>query len=63
VSHDDKKGQRLKALIDDLFEASKASSGNIKLYMEELDVVALLRQALGELEERSYYRLNTNCLL
>ena len=48
----DKKGQRLKALIDDLFEASKASSGNIELYMEELDVVALLRQTLGELEER-----------
>ena len=52
MSHDDKKGQRLKALIDDLFEASKASSGNIELYMEELDVVALLRQTLGELEER-----------
>ncbi len=48
----DKKSQRLKMLIEDLFEASKASSGNIDLYLEELDVVALLRQTLGELEER-----------
>ena len=48
----DKKSQRLKMLIEDLFEASKASSGNIELYLEELDVVALLRQTLGELEER-----------
>ncbi|KUO50305.1 MAG: histidine kinase [Desulfitibacter sp. BRH_c19] len=47
----DKKSHRLKVLIEDLFEASKASSGNVELYLEELDIVALLRQTLGELEE------------
>ena len=48
----DKKSKRLKVLIDDLFEASKASSGNIEMHPEKLDVVALLRQTLGELEEK-----------
>jgi len=48
----DKKSKRLKVLIEDLFEASKASSGNIELHLEKLDVVALLRQTLGELEEK-----------
>ena len=48
----DRKSQRLKVLIEDLFEASKASSGNVELYPEDLDVTALLRQTLGELEEK-----------
>lgn len=48
----DRKSKRLKILIEDLFEASKASSGNIELHLEQLDVVALLRQTLGELEEK-----------
>ena len=48
----DRKSQRLNVLIEDLFEASKASSGNVELYPENLDVVALLRQTLGELEEK-----------
>jgi len=48
----DRKSQRLKVLIEDLFEASKASSGNIELYPENLDVVFLLKQSLGELEEK-----------
>ncbi len=48
----DKKSKRLKILIEDLFEASKANSGNVELYLERLDVVALLRQTLGELEEK-----------
>jgi len=39
-------------LIEDLFEASRASSGNIELHPEKLDVIALLRQTLGELEEK-----------
>ncbi len=46
------KSQRLKVLIEDLFEASKASSGNITLHLEELDILALLRQTMGEMEER-----------
>ncbi|MDW7674686.1 MAG: HAMP domain-containing sensor histidine kinase [Bacillota bacterium] len=48
----DQKSQRLKVLIEDLFEASKASSGNIDLYLGEVDVIALFRQTLGELEEK-----------
>jgi len=48
----DKKSQRLKVLIEDLFEASKATSGNIDLHLDNVDVVALFRQTLGELEEK-----------
>lgn len=46
------KSQRLKILIEDLFEASKASSGNIKLNLEKLDIISLLRQSLAETEEK-----------
>jgi signal transduction histidine kinase len=48
----DRKSKRLQVLIDDLFEASKASTGDIELHLENLDVVALLRQTLGEMEEK-----------
>jgi signal transduction histidine kinase len=48
----DKKSKRLKVLIDDLFEASKASSGNIEIHLERVDIIALLRQTLGEMEEK-----------
>ena len=46
------RSQRLKVLIEDLFEASKASSGNLEMHMEDLDPVALLRQTLGEFEDK-----------
>ena len=48
----DKKSQRLKVLIDDLFEASKATSGAMELNISKLDIGQLLRQALGENDER-----------
>ena len=48
----DKKSQRLKILIEDLFEASKTASGNIELVKEQLDIVALLKQTMGELTEK-----------
>lgn len=48
----DSKSKRLKVLIEDLFEASKASSGNIELNMEKIDIIQLLRQSIGELEEK-----------
>lgn len=48
----DKKSQRLKILIEDLFEISKLSSGEMELKIERVDIVALLNQALGELEEK-----------
>ncbi|WP_252254842.1 sensor histidine kinase [Clostridium sp. ZBS12] len=41
---------RLKILIEDLFEASKAASGTLELDMENLDPVALIRQTIGEFE-------------
>jgi len=46
------KSARLKTLTDDLFEASKAASGNIDVHMENLDLVDLVRQVLGELDEK-----------
>lgn len=48
----DRKAQRLKALIDDLFEASKMASGTIELDIEKLDIVSLLKQSLGEFDEK-----------
>lgn len=47
----DRKAQRLKVLIDDLFEASKMASGNIELVKERVDMTQLLQQALAENDE------------
>ncbi|MBS5940066.1 sensor histidine kinase [Clostridium sp.] len=46
------KAKRLKVLIEDLFEASKAASGNMNFKKEDLNITSLLRQVLGELEEK-----------
>ena len=43
---------RLKKLIEDLIEASKASTGNIAVSPERLDICQIVRQSLGEYEER-----------
>lgn len=48
----DRKSQRLKDLIEDLFEVSKASSGNVNLNIVDVDVVALIKQTLLELEDK-----------
>ncbi len=48
----DKKSQRLKKLIEDLVEASKVSSGNVKLNMEVINVKELLNQTIGEFEDK-----------
>lgn len=48
----DNKSQRLKRLTEDLVEASKASSGNIKLNIEKLNVNELLKQVSGEFEDK-----------
>ena len=48
----DMKSKRLKILIEDLFEASKAVSGNMSFEKEDLNIVSLLRQVIGELEEK-----------
>lgn len=48
----DKKSQRLKKLIEDLVEASKVSSGNVKLNMEVINLKELLNQTVGEFEDK-----------
>ncbi|MFL0247061.1 sensor histidine kinase [Candidatus Clostridium stratigraminis] len=48
----EQKSQRLRVLIEDLFEASKVSSGAVELYIEKVDIASLLRQALGEFDEK-----------
>ena len=48
----DNKSQRLKKLTEDLVEASKASSGNVKLNIEKINVVELLKQSIGEFEDK-----------
>lgn len=45
------KSHRLKTLTEDLFEASKASSGNIPVNLEEVDIVALVNQGIGEIDD------------
>ncbi|WP_102693232.1 sensor histidine kinase [Rummeliibacillus pycnus] len=47
----DKKSQRLKTLIEDLFEVSKMASGNMELQKQKVNLNQLLQQALGEHEE------------
>ncbi|MFC4410819.1 histidine kinase dimerization/phospho-acceptor domain-containing protein [Chungangia koreensis] len=47
----DRKSQRLKTLIEDLFDVSKMASGNIELQKQRVDLTQLLQQALGEHEE------------
>ena len=49
----DKKSQRLKRLIDDLFEVSKAATGNVEFRRENVELGALLRQIQFELEDRT----------
>ena len=48
----DQKSQRLKTLTEDLVEVSKASSGNLKLEVTDIDLVELVQQTNGEFEER-----------
>lgn len=48
----DSKSQRLKKLTEDLIEASKASSGNIKLTMEKLNIKELIKQVSAEFEDK-----------
>ena len=48
----DKKSQRLKFLIEDLFEVSRATSGNINLNLVNVDIIELMRQTEIELEDK-----------
>jgi signal transduction histidine kinase len=48
----DRKSQRLKKLTEDLVEASKASTGTLKVEKTSLDFGQLVAQALGEYDEK-----------
>lgn len=51
VSMLDQYARRLHILMEDLFEVSKANSGNIQLDMVELDIIALVEQVQAECSE------------
>lgn len=46
------KSLKLKVLIEDLFEAAKVNSKNIELDIEELDFKQLIKQIIGEWEDK-----------
>lgn len=46
------KSNKLKVLIEDLFEVSKATSNNIELDRQELDFNSLVQQSIGEWEDK-----------
>ena len=48
----EQKSMRLKVLIEDLFEVSKASSGTVNLNLEPVDLVSLIKEVRLELSER-----------
>lgn len=48
----EQKSYRLKNLIEDLFEVSKATTNNIEVVKEEVDIVALIKQVLFELKDQ-----------
>ena len=47
-----RQSQRLKKLIDDLMEMSKASTGNIQVEIAKIDAVEAVTQALGEFSDK-----------
>ncbi|MDO4303269.1 MAG: HAMP domain-containing sensor histidine kinase [Bacillota bacterium] len=49
----EKKAFRLKTLIEDLFEVSKASSGNVTLHPADVDICNLMRQVYLEYEDKA----------
>ena len=48
----DEKTNRLKHLTESLFEAAKASSGNIPCEINDINIASIVDQALAEMEER-----------
>ena len=58
----DRKSERLKKLTEDLLEASKASSGNIKMEITRLDLCEIAKQAGAEFDDRFHKRQLELCL-
>ena len=48
----DRKSLRLKALIEDLFEVSKANSQNVTLDIRDVDIVSMVKQVEFEMEDK-----------
>lgn len=48
----DQKSQRLKQLMEDLVEVSKSATGNVDFNPMRLDLIEMLRQILGEFEDK-----------
>lgn len=47
----DKKAERLKILIEDLFEVSKMASGSMELQRQRINLTELIQQTVGEYED------------
>lgn len=47
-----KKAERLREMIQDVFEIAKAASGGQDLQMERLDMVRLLRQTIADMQDK-----------
>ncbi len=47
-----RQSKRLKKLLEDLVEASKATTGNLEVNLESCEINVLLSQAVGEYEQR-----------
>lgn len=48
----DRKADRLRVLIDDLFDAAKMSSGAVELNIEQVNVASLLNQSIAEFSDK-----------
>lgn len=46
------KSQRLKKIVEDLFDLSKSTSGNLVLDLEEIDMKKLIQQTTADMEDR-----------
>ena len=42
----------MKKLIEDLLEASKASTGNVEMHMEACDAAVMISQVVGEYQDK-----------
>uniref|UniRef100_UPI000FED0C69 sensor histidine kinase n=1 Tax=Paraclostridium sordellii TaxID=1505 RepID=UPI000FED0C69 len=59
----DRKSERLRVLIEDLFEVSKANSGNVSLNIIDVDIISLMKQTLLEVDDKfkeSDLKIRTN---
>lgn len=47
-----RKAQKLKEMIDSLFDLAKTSSGNVELHMEQMEMNCLIEQVQADMEDR-----------